>query len=86
MNLPKERIFASACIGVRISLHSPLHRTLRFGPNMPDCASQIDANLIGTNTPEGEACPVAPRVAGSNPVAHPKIRFRSKFPQPFRWA
>jgi hypothetical protein len=45
--------------------------TTHFSPIILTSASQQDSILLKMHTPQNEKPTVAPRVAGSNPVAHP---------------
>jgi hypothetical protein len=54
-------------------LHNRLHGTRRSRPNMPVDRDFDPRKLLKPHEPTLELLHVAPRVAGSNPVAHPNF-------------
>jgi hypothetical protein len=74
-NLPHAPMLAKDPFrgGIRYSLwlHNRLHNGFQNVPKMPVNGYFGGSNLLKTHTPRRDAPPVAPRVAGSNPVAHP---------------
>ena len=57
-----------------------------MSPNRPIQSAHVIPKLFGASTPKDDAPPVAPRVAGSNPVAHPNQPIESTHPRTATWA